>query len=88
MRADPPVMQMMEKDIQRLEGPDTCNSVAEYFPLKRQVTSFEEKCSNVYDGVILTGVSNSLSVIYRYLSEKERLAGNFNRDTNFYREFF
>ena len=42
------------------------------------MAQFEEKCRSVYDGVMLTGLSNALAVIYRFLSEKERLAGDFD----------
>ena len=88
LRENPPVIQLLSNDLARLDGNDTCAVIAQTFPYHEQVPSFLDKCMEAHNGLMQTGISNAMIVIYRFLGEKERLVGDFNKDVDFFWGFF
>ena len=77
-RKDPPIVHLMAPELEALEGNNTCSQLNGLFPFNDLVPAFEDMCRSIHDGLLNTGISNSLVVIYRYLGEQERVAGDFS----------
>ena len=51
------------------------------------IDNFEARCRRIANGVMTTGLSNAILVIYQFLGDAERRVQPFDKTTEFYAAF-
>ena len=83
LRADPPLFSLVQSELDAVEAADLCP-----ITITRSSMSLElEKCKGIANGVLETGLTNSIMVLLRHLSDELRLT-EFSAPVVSFEEFF